>query len=347
MKTRITGLFGIQHLIIQGAMHFLGFPLMLVCALLASCDTPEASHGEPGGPVETAVKFYEAAQAWRCDEVWRTYTAGTQENIRAEMHRYERERDGEPWPDPLEKRYCGRLATLKRGSARIVRQQGDEAVVAAEFNVRVVSDRNFFAHSVVRTEELRLVREAGAWRVERPRVPIGRPGSRLTEVGPVDVFHPENAHLFRDLVHRLEATVVARASRERLESALRDPKFWAHVLPSVNAVEPLERTGERERVRLSFAEPDRSLTVAVNQLWGKPVDPAMPVTTLQWAAEGGNKAPIYFLGSWELKPHHDGTRVTLHLRIIPKEWPGGVAEGSFSAQRMAQAVLDLENAALK
>lgn len=345
MKTRITGLFGIQHPIIQGAMHFLGFPLMLTCALLASCDTPEESHGEPGGPVEAAVKFYEAAKAWRCDEVWRSYSAGTQENIRAQMHRYERERDGPPWPDPLEKRYCGRLDTLKRGSARIVRQQGDEAVVAAEFIVRVVRDDTFFAQSRVQTEELSLVREAGAWRVERPRVPIGRPG--LTEVGPVDVvFEPASGNLHRDLAHRLEATVAARAPRDNLESALRDPKFWARVLPSVNAVEPLERTGELERVRLSFAEPDRSLTVEV-KLLGKPVDPTMPATTLQWNAEGGNKAPVYFRGWWELKPHHDGTRVTLILFIIPKQWPGDVAEGIFSAPRMAQAVLGLEEAALK
>ncbi len=343
MNAQTTEMVRIQRLGIQGGRHCVGLPLMLICALLASSDTK----AEPGDPVETAVKFFEAQKAGRCDEVWRTYTAGTQENIRAEMHRYERERDGEPWPSPLETKYCGRVDTLKRSSARIVRQQGDEVVVAAEFSVRVVSRQRLFAQTMVRTEELRLVREAGAWRVERPRVPIGRPGSRLTEVGPVDVFHPARDKTFRDLVHRLEATAVTRAPRERLELALGDPKFWARALPSVIAVESLERTGELERVRLSFAEPDRAVTVAVNQLWGRTVDPTTSKTALQWAAEGGNKAPVYFLGSWELKPHHDGTRITLHLRIVPKQWPGDLAEGSFSAQRMAQAVLDLENAALK
>ena len=44
---------------------------------------------------------------------------------------------------------------------------------------------------------------------------------------------------------------------------------------------------------------------------------------------------------------HDGTRVTLRIFINPKHWPGTVAEGIFSSERMAQAVLGLEKAALK
>ena len=33
--------------------------------------------------------------------------------------------------------------------------------------------------------------------------------------------------------------------------------------------------------------------------------------------------------------------------IIPNQWPGDITEGIFSAERMAQAVLDLEKAALE
>src|SRR5437762_12355682 len=111
-------------------------PLIVACALLASCET----NAERGGPVEAAVKFFEAAQARRCDEVWRLYSAGTQENIRAEVHRRERERDGLPRTETPEQKYCGGGGTLKRGTARIARQQGNETVVAAELIVKVVSD---------------------------------------------------------------------------------------------------------------------------------------------------------------------------------------------------------------
>lgn len=181
--------------------------------------------------------------------------------------------------------------------------------------------------------------------MERPREPIGRPGWRLIEVGPVDVFQEAGSQ--PGLHRKLTATAVSRVPRDTLDSALRAPKFWTLALPSVSAAQPLERTGGSERVRLAFAaEPERSLAVAV-KLSGKPVEPTVPWTALQWIVEGGNKAPIYFRGSWKLQPHHDGTRVTMELVIDPKQWPGDVAEGIFSAQRMAQAVLGLEKAALE
>jgi carbon monoxide dehydrogenase subunit G len=315
-------------------------PLIVASIFLGSCD-PAA---ERGGPVEAAVKFFEAAQARRCDEVWRLYSAGTQANIRAELHRRERERDGLPQAETPEQRYCGGDGTLKRRTVRIARQEGNETVVAAELTVRVVDDRRLLPKYPVVTRELRLIREGGAWRVELPRVTIGRgPGWRLVEVGPVDVFYPVKS--ISGLADSLEATAVVRAPRDTLERALRDPQSWARALPGVKAVQSLERTAERERVQLSFAEPDRGVTV-VTRLSGRQVDQPLQETSLQWVAEGGNKAPVYFRGSWRLQPHQDGsTRVTLLLVVIRTQWPGDVTQGIFSAERLAQGVRRLEKAA--
>ncbi len=325
------------------SLHFIAVPLLLACALLAPCH----SNAETGDPVDVAVRFFEAGKAWRCDEAWRFYSAGTQENFLAEDHRYEREREGPSRPDTVQKRHCGWTSnTLKPGTVRIARQQGDEAVVAADFIGKAPRNRHdiFFPPSVVTTKELRLVREAGEWRVEQPRLPIGRPGWRLIEVGPVDVFQEPRPPA--GLLRKLEATAVSRVPRDTLDSALHDPQFWTHALPSVSAAEPLERTGELDRVRLAFAvEPERSLTVTVT-LSGKPVDATREWTTLQWNVEDGNKAPVYFRGSVTLRPHHDGTRVTMELVVDPKQWPGDVAEGAFSAQHMAQALLGLDKVAL-
>ena len=165
------------------------------------------------------------------------------------------------------------------------------------------------------------------------------------EVGPVDLFYPVRS--FKGLVSRLESTAVVRTPRDSLEPALRDPKLWARTLPAVTAVEVLERTGELERVRLSFTEPDRSITVET-QLFGKKSEEPLRESQLQWIVEGANKAPVYFRGSWTLKPHEDGsTRVTLLLYFDLGQWPGDVSVGRFSPDRMAQAVLGLETAALE
>src|SRR5690242_17732171 len=118
-----------QHPIIQRSMYVVGFPLMVACALLAASET----NAQPGGALEAAVKFFEARQVSHCGKVWPMYSAGTQENIRAAAHRRERERDGLPQAWKPEEHSCGKVGTLKRGSARIARQQGDETVVTAEF----------------------------------------------------------------------------------------------------------------------------------------------------------------------------------------------------------------------
>lgn len=317
--------------------------LVATSVLLAPCDT----HAETGDPVDVAVMFFEASKAWRCDEVWRSYSAGTRENFLAAEHRYERERDGPPRADTPQKLYCGwKASTLKRGSARIVRQQGDTAVVAAEFSAKVQRHRYdfIFAPTVVGTEELRLVREAGTWRVEQPRIPIGREGARLIEVGPVDVFQDP---CIPGLHCKLEATAVSRVPRHSLDSALRDPTIWARVLPSVSAAEPLEHTGDAERIQLTFAaEAERSLTVVVNRP-DRPLEPTTAWTAVQWSVEDGNKAPVYIRGWWNLRPHHDGTRVTMTVVLDPKQWSGGAVEGAFSAEWMAQALFDLDTAALE
>jgi hypothetical protein len=319
-------------------------PLIVGGVLFASC----GQEVERGSAVEAALNFFEARQAPNCSKAWSLYSAGTQENIRFVEHRRRREGHAFPHPWTPEQLYCGGRGKLRRGTVRLVRQQGDEAVVAAEFVVRTHRHMyDFFPPAVVVTEELRLVREGGAWRVDLPRVKIGRgPHWRLVEIGPVDVFFP--AKSFAGLADQLEATAVVTTPRDTLEPALRDPQSWARALPlSVTAVQPLPPTGELERVQLSFAEPDRSLTITT-KLSGKEVDRPMQEISLQWNAEGGNKAPVYFRGSWRLEPHTDGsTRISLLLVLIRDQWPGDGAEGVLSVERMAQAVLDLEKAARK
>jgi hypothetical protein len=307
------------------------------CVLAASCNTNEV----PGGPVEAAVKFFEAKH---CSEVFRFYTAGTQENIRAEVHRQERERNGMPQLEVPEERYCGWAeGTLKSGTARIARQQGNETIVAAEFKIKVISSRSFFPQYPTVTKELRLIREGGAWRVERPRVTIGRPHERLTEIGPVDVFQEEKT--FWDSHSTPTATAMTRARRDALTSALRDSSFWARVLPSVKSVQMLERAGESERVQLTFEGADQSLTVAL-QPRSAPSSNEAEAAVL-WEVEGGNKAPLYLRGAWRLMPCPDGTRITLHIVFNRRQWPGDAASEIFSAKHLAQAVLNLEKAALK
>jgi hypothetical protein len=314
-------------------------PLMVVCALLAPCDT----NGQPGGPLETAVKFFQARQAFQCREVWDLYSAGTQEDIRAKVHRREREREGLPQAEKPEEQYCASPGKLKRGSARITRQQGSEALAAAEFTVKEVSDRNLFPRFPVKTFELRLIREGGAWRVELPRVPTRRSAEQLTEVGPVDVRHTAGGG---GMHSTLEATAVVPARRASLETALSDPKLWARAFPLVDAVESLGREGELERVRLTFSGTDQPITIMVRPV-SRSGDPTSPNTAVLWEVEGGLKARAYARGSWVIKPYPDGTRITLKLVFDPRPSPKGVGTEIFSPERASEAVLGLEKAALR
>ena len=308
-------------------------PLVAACALLAPC----VASGQARGPLETATRFFEASQASHCADVWRLFSAGTKDNIRAVVHRREREREGAPRAGEAEQTHCGKTGKLKRGSIRLVRHQGDEAVVASEWIVEAPRHRYdvFFVPKVVNAEELRLVRERGEWRVELPRMELPRrPG--LVEVGPVDVTYQPSGNLGRD---RIEATAVLRAARETLVAAVRDSTAWARVLPAVTAVRVLAPAGEHERVQLSFAEADRALTVRVRH--GEPRDPNAYETSVLWEIEGADKAPVYLRGSWRLAPYTDGTRVSLALIFDSRQWPVDPATGLFSAERMSEAVLGL------
>ena len=128
--------------------------LIMACALLA----PWGASAEPLGPVETAVKYLQATKAKRCDEVWSLYSAGTQENLRAagadkacpEMH-----------------------ADIKRGSPRLVREQGDEAVVEVAFRGRASTSRNDIGTMREWKQEVNLVREQNAWKVDLQRLKVG------------------------------------------------------------------------------------------------------------------------------------------------------------------------------
>lgn len=333
-------MFGVRYSVVHRDPWLVGVSLMVACALLA----PGGTHAETGGPVETAVTFIEASQAWRCDEVWRLFSAGTRENFLAAEHRYEREREGAPHADPPEKHFCGfTWHTFKRGTARLVRQDGDTTIVAVDFLARLSRYRyDFFPPTTTVTEELQLIREDGAWRVERPRLPIGREGWRLVEVGRVDVFQTPNPG--PGMHRRLEATVLSRVAPKTLATTFRDPKSWALVLPSIGAAQAIERTADAERVQLTFAtEPERSLTVDV-KTFGTPGDPSSE-RALNWIVEGGDEAPVYVRGWWRITPHHDGARIKLELVVDPRHWSGDVTEGDLSAERMAQAVLGLEKAA--
>ena len=316
-------------------MRALG-PLAFACALLA----PLVANAQPGGPLETAMKFFEAKS---CAEAWSMYSSRTQENIRAEVRRREREREGASLNEKPEDQYCIPRGKLKRGSVRIARQQGDEAVVAAEFTVRVVSDRRLLPGSMVQTEELRLIREAGAWRVERPRAAVTPRFDQLTEVGPVDVrLTPGGGGLHSTL----EATAIVPTKRAPLEAALGEPMLWATALPSVTAVESLGREGEQQRLRLTFAGTDQSITILARPV-SRPRNSMETDTAVFWHVEGGPNAAPYARGSWVIKPYPDGTRIILKLVFDPRPWRKGVGTEVFSVERAGQAVLALEKSALQ
>ena len=291
------------------------------------------------GPLETAVKFFEANRARRCAEAFSLYTKGAQENIRAQVHRAERERDGEFLTTP-ETANCDPSRLTKRGSARVVRQSGDEAIVTREYSVGHWLNKYIRHHGIYYegTEDLRLVREDGAWRVERPRGRVGRersPGERLVEVGRVDVSTFPHNRLGQDVV---DATAVARAPREKIESVLRDPVAWGSLFPLIQTVDVLETNGDSQRIRLVFTGSDRPVIVTVKT-------PGERIDRLRFDA--GHNMPVMFWGWWNLSNHHDGTRIALYLVINKKQWPGDMGERLLAPERIAEAVLGLEQAALK
>ena len=115
------------------------------------------------GPVETAVQYLQASKAQRCTEVWSLYSAGTQENLRAAR------RPGEADP---EKTCAGMHSEVKRGTPRLLREHGDEAVVEVVFRGRASTSRNDIGNTKEWKQEVKLVREAGAWKVELQRLKV-------------------------------------------------------------------------------------------------------------------------------------------------------------------------------
>jgi hypothetical protein len=75
------------------------------------------------------MKFSEAAEAYRCDEMWRLYSSATQETVRPEVHRIERERAALPRPEGPEERDCpGYMGyELQRGSVRTLHEDAGAA----------------------------------------------------------------------------------------------------------------------------------------------------------------------------------------------------------------------------
>ena len=133
--------------------------LVVACTLLLPCGV----RAQALGPVETAVRYLQASKAKRCDEVWSLYSAGTQENLRAAA----RGRDAAP-----EKACPGMQAAIKRGSPRLVREQGDEAVVEVVFRGRASASRHDTGTITTWKQEVKLVREAEAWKVELQRLEV-------------------------------------------------------------------------------------------------------------------------------------------------------------------------------
>lgn len=313
--------------------------------LVALCACPPSAARDTS-PSAVVVRVLEN-HGKNCREVWPLLSADTQARFRSAANRRERDRDGFPRPVDPEQEGCSAAAwgEFKRDSARVVRQQGDDAVVTVDIVTRLPRYRHdLFPPAKVVPQEFRLVRESGAWRLvlsPPPSVERG-PAWRPKEIGPVDVMMPERFN--PGLIDKYEATAVVRASREALVPALQDPQRWAIVLPGVKAVQPAPPAGDAPRVLLRFDEADRTLPA---RLWpnAKPGTPRGDNSWVTWQAEETRESPVHFRGSWTLKAHEDGsTRITLVFYIDVKQWPGDSARRIFSAERIAQAVLDLEKA---
>jgi hypothetical protein len=294
---------------------------------------------EPGGPLETATRFFDANQAGHCDAAFPLYTKAVQENIRATKRRNERERDDSPAVRTVENIHCHSFRQTRRGTVRLVRQGADEAFVAREWTVGHWLNKYIkYGPWSEGTEQLRLVREDGAWRVDTPLSPVGRErstGESVKEVGRVDVsVFPHNS-LGQDV---LEANMGSPVPRPRFEAVLKEPAFWVKLLPLVETVDVLDAPEGSQRLRLNFTGSDRPVVVTVNT-------PGERIDRIRFDA--GHNAPIMFWGWWNLSYHPDGTRIQLRLFVNKKQWPGDMGERLAAPERLAEAVLALEQAAQK
>jgi len=320
--------------------HTLGYTVRLL--ILAWTLIPSGTYGqEQDGPLETAIKYFEANESSRCSEAFSLYTKGTQENIRAVLHRYDREREHDDLPltRTAETWACAPFEKTKPGSVHLVSQDGDEAVVARKYFVghwlnQYIKLGPYWEGST----ELQLIREEGVWRVQLPHIRVGHelsPGEQLVEVGRVDVStYPHNG-LGQDVV---DATMVSSVPRSEIESVLRNPASWGKLFPFIQTVDVLEAAGGKQQVRLLFAGWEQPITVTV-RIPGEHID--------RLRFDAGRNAPVMFWGWWDLSKHYAGTRVTFYLVINKRQWPEELAERFLAPERIAESVLGLEQAALQ
>lgn len=316
------------------------FLLWLLCLVLAACEAESDDD-----PVAATKRFLSAVSRGDCMEAWSHYSFGAQENIRREVHRMYREADRPLEAVTPENRYCvGGYGELKSGSARLIKKRDNEAVVAVVLSSGTRLALLPFLSKPYRewNAEMQLVREVGTWKIERPRVPIGRKGWELVEVGPVDVAYSLHSDPKRKWV---EATAVLRAPREALQQVLLDAESWPRLLPELSRVEVIDTSEGDKRLRLRFGAWDQPIVVETKP-HGNLVSPRLPWSTLQWIARDVGSTSVLFTGAWKLRPRYEGTWVTLSLVIEPDQWPADLASRIVSADRIAAAVLALEEKAL-
>ncbi len=307
---------------------------------------PALSVAQTGDPV-AAMRRYNEVRKSNCAKTWDLFTKASQEQIRANANRRERDREGLARPFVAGEEACGAspVASPTPGTERLVSQQGENAVVMVD-NVKMVSRHRYdiFPAKLIEKVPVSLVQEDGEWRVvAKPILQTERGTSwNPQEFGPVDVQMPR---VNPGLIDRYDATAVLPVTRGFMETAIRDPRRWALSLPGVKAVQDAEPAGGQPRILLQFEEPGRTLPVRLRPALADANDPEAS-SVIQWQAEEGPASPVHFRGSWTIRPHRDGSsRITLVFYLDVKQWPGDYAKRNFAAERIAQAVLALEKSA--
>lgn len=317
----------------------------LAAAAIASLQ-PLLSAAQAGDPVAAMRRYVEVRKS-NCAKTWDLFTTASQEQIRANANRRERDREGLPRPFVAGEEACGAspVASPTPGTERLVSQQGKNAVVMVD-NVRLISRHRYdvFPAKLIEKVPVSLAQENGEWRVVAKPIPQTERGTSWNpqEFGPVDVQMPR---VNPGMIDRYEATAVLPVTRSFMETAIRDPRRWALALPGVKAVQDAEPAGGQPRILLQFEEPGRTLPVRLRPALADENDREAS-SVIQWQAEEGPASPVHFRGSWTVRPHRDGSsRITLVFYLDLKQWPGGYAQRHFAAERLAQAVLALEKSA--
>lgn len=313
--------------------------LLLATALAASA----GALARPGDPVEVTAKHYDDWQAGRCAEVWDSFSRRMKRYITEEERRRVLGRSGKPAEEKPEEHRCGRNRSHKRLEVNLVQVQGERATVVVKMRGRVPQSRYGLIDPMKEwTEQVLLIREDGVWKIDGPRPhEEKRAGDGMREADVRVTLHPPN----EVNGHRvLEALAVSYLPRASLVAALTDPKDALALLPSFKSIELLEWNGKVGRARLAFAQPSPPIPVTL-RLSGEPNFPNARFTSFFWDVEQEFKAPVYMRGEWHLGVDAgEATLVKLTIVLDPRHWPG--SERLFSADRMVDALLGLEKAAL-